>query len=118
MRQVLEGWQRSGIIAGMHHNLGMLAHIHLRLGQVQEGLAAVDEALTWPSVTEEYSYLPELHRVRGELLRLAGREDEARAEFLEAIRFAQEHEMVAYAQRARASLHRLGASEEAHPQHP
>ncbi|MFY0527595.1 protein kinase domain-containing protein [Archangium gephyra] len=118
MRQVLEQWQRSGIIAGMHHNLGLLAHIHLRLGQVQEGLAAVDEALTWPAVTEEYSYLPELHRVRGELLRLAGREDEARAAFLEAIRFAQEHEMVAYAQRAQASLRRLGPVEESHAQHP
>ncbi|MFE8603463.1 protein kinase domain-containing protein [Archangium violaceum] len=118
MRQVLEGWQRSGIIAGMHHNLGMLAHVHLRLGQAQEGLAAVDEALTLPAVTEEYSYLPELHRVRGELLRLAGREDEARAAFLEAIRFAQEHGMRAYEQRAQASLRRLGLAEESPPRHP
>jgi tetratricopeptide (TPR) repeat protein len=122
MRQVLEPWKLSGITAGMHHNLGMLAHIHLRLGQAQEGLAAVDEALTWPPLTEEYSYLPELHRVRGELLRLAGREDEAREEFLEAIRFAHEHEMVAYAQRAQASLRRQlqerGPPGEPHPQHP
>ena len=56
--------------------------------------------------------------MRGELLRLAGREDEARAAFLEAIRFAQEHEMVAYAQRAQASLRRLGPAEESHAQHP
>lgn len=96
----------------------MLAHIHLRLGQTQEGLAAVDEALTYPRETEENSYLPEPHRVRGELPRRAGREDEAREELLEAIRFAREHEMLAYERRARASLLRLGLEEEAHPRHP
>jgi tetratricopeptide (TPR) repeat protein len=115
MRRVMEQWQNF-LVAGMHHNLGLLAHIHLRLGQVKEGLAAVDEALTWPPRTEEYSYLPELHRVRGELLRLAGREAEARQAFLEAIHFAHEHEMVAYEQRAQASLRRqlqeLGPHEE------
>jgi class 3 adenylate cyclase/tetratricopeptide (TPR) repeat protein len=121
MRQVLEQWERSGLLAGMPYNLGLLAHIHLRLGQVQEGLSAADQALTWPAVTEEYSYLPELHRVRGELLRRAGREEEARGEFLEAIRFAREHEMLAYERRAQASLRRqsqeLGLHEEA-PLHP
>ncbi|MGZ3460493.1 MAG: protein kinase domain-containing protein, partial [Archangium sp.] len=124
MRQVMEQWRQSGIVAGMHHNLGMLAHIHLRLGQAKEGLAAVDDAMTWPTVTEEYSYLPELRRVRGELLRLLGREEEAREDFLEAIRFAREHEMAAYDRRAQASLRRqlqelgeeLGGHEEA-PRH-
>jgi tetratricopeptide (TPR) repeat protein len=121
MRQVMEHWQRSGLVAGMPHNLGMLAHIHLRLGQAQEGLTVVDEALRWPDVTGECSYLPELHRVRGELLRLAGREEEARREFLEAIRYAREHEMFAYERRAQASLRRqpqeLGLHEDA-PLHP
>jgi serine/threonine protein kinase/tetratricopeptide (TPR) repeat protein len=116
MRQVMAQWKHV-VTAGIHHNLGLLAHIHLRLGQAEEGLAAVDEALTWPARTEEYSYLPELHRTRGELLRLAGREDEAREEFLEAIRFAREHEMLAYARRAEACLRRqlqeLGLHEEA-----
>jgi predicted negative regulator of RcsB-dependent stress response len=84
----------------------MQAIIHLRLGEVEEGLATVDEALKWPAVTEEYSYLPELHRARGELLRRTGREAEAREAFLQALQFAHEHEMLAYEQRARASLHR------------
>jgi tetratricopeptide (TPR) repeat protein len=114
MRKVMEQWQQSGIVAGMPHNLGMLAHIHLRLGQEEAGLAAVDEALTWPSKTEEFSYVPELHRVRGELLRRVGREAEAREAFLEAIRYAHEHGMVAYEQRAQASLHGLGV----HPEPP
>jgi class 3 adenylate cyclase/tetratricopeptide (TPR) repeat protein len=112
MQRALEQWKHSGIVAGMHHNLGMLAHIHLRLGQAEEGLAAVDEALTWPPRTEEYSYVPELHRVRGELLRLAGREEEAREEFLKAVHFAHAHEMVAYEQRALASLSRPGPYDE------
>ena len=85
------------------------------------GLAALDEALKWPEVTEEYSFLPELHRIRGELLRLSGREEEARGEFLESIRYAREHDMLAYERRATASLRRqsqeLGLHEEA-PLHP
>ena len=107
MLRTQKQWERSGIMAGIHHNLGMRAFIHLRLGQVEEGLAVVGEALTWPPKSEEYSYLPELHRVRGELLRLAGRESESREAFLEAIHFAHEHGMVAYEQRAHASLSRL-----------
>ncbi|HYO55225.1 protein kinase domain-containing protein [Archangium sp.] len=117
MRQAMGQWKHFGIVNGIPYNLGLLAHIHLRLGQVQEGLAAVDEALTWPAVTEEYSYVPELHRVRGELLRLAGREEEAREDFIEAIHFAREHEMRAYELRAQVSLRRqmqvLGVHEEA-----
>jgi serine/threonine protein kinase/tetratricopeptide (TPR) repeat protein len=107
MHKMLEQWyQRSGANAGRPFHLSMLADIHLRLGQVQEGLNVVDEALTWPAKTEEYHSVPELHRIRGELLRLAGREQEAREEFLEAIHFAHEREMLGYERRAQASLRR------------
>ncbi|HEX8536088.1 MAG TPA: tetratricopeptide repeat protein, partial [Cystobacter sp.] len=107
-------WERSGIIAGAHYSLWVQASIHLRLGQVKEGLNVVDEALTWPPRTEEYSYLPELHRVRGELLRRAGQEAEAREAFHEAIHFAHGHGMVVYERRARASLYQLHQVSEAH----
>jgi class 3 adenylate cyclase/tetratricopeptide (TPR) repeat protein len=107
MRQVLAQWyERSGATAGRPFHLSMLADIHLRLGQAQEGLSVVEEALTWPAKTEEHSSTPELHRIRGELLRLAGREQEAREEFLEAIHYAHEHEMLGYERRAQASLRR------------
>ncbi|WP_395840272.1 protein kinase [Cystobacter fuscus] len=104
IQQTHEQWERSGILAGVHHTLGMMASIHLRLGQAKEGLAVVGDALAAATTVKEYSYLPELHRARGELLRLAGREEEARAELLEAIHFAHEHGMAVYEQRARASL--------------
>ncbi|HEX8441182.1 protein kinase domain-containing protein [Archangium sp.] len=107
MRKVLEQWeQRTGSTAGKPFHLSMLADIHLRLGQVQEGLGVVEEALTWPAKTEEYHSLPELHRIRGELLRRAGREQEAREEFLEAIHYAHEHEMLGYERRVQAALRR------------
>jgi predicted RNA polymerase sigma factor len=69
-------------------------------------------------MTTECSYIPELHRVRGELLRQAGREEEARGEFLEAIRYAREHEMFAYERRAQASLRRQSQPHEEAPSHP
>ncbi len=106
MRETLVQWKHSGIQAGWPHNLTLLAGIHLKLGQVAEGLEAVEEALTWPAKTDECSYVPEIHRMRGELLRRAGREEEAREEFLEAIHYAREHEMRAYEERAQASLRR------------
>jgi len=126
MRESLALWQHSGIQAGWPHNLTMLAGIHLKLGQFEEGLAAVEEALTWPPKTDECSYVPEIHRMRGELLRKVGREVEAREEFLESIHYAREHEMKAYEERAQASLRRQlqewsppeSESPEAEPLHP
>jgi class 3 adenylate cyclase/tetratricopeptide (TPR) repeat protein len=106
LRETLVLWKHSGLQAGWPLHLTLLAGIHLKLGQVEEGLAAVDEALTWPPKTDERSYLPEIHRMRGELLRRAGREQEAREEFLESIHYAREHEMKVYEERAQASLRR------------
>ncbi len=106
MRRAIERWQQVGIQAGMHHNLGMLASIHLKLGQAREGLALVEQALTLPEKTGVRSYSPELHRLRGELLRQLGREQEAREAFLQALALAQAEEMAGYEQQARASLER------------
>ncbi|HEX8825424.1 MAG TPA: protein kinase [Archangium sp.] len=117
MRQTLEQWKHSGLHAGMHHNLAMLANIHLRLGQLEEGLAAVEEAMTWPAKTDEYSYVPELHRIRGELRARAGQRREAREDFQEAMYYAHSHGMFGYEQRARASLRRLEPFEQ-EPLHP
>jgi predicted RNA polymerase sigma factor len=113
MLEILKQWERSGLRVSAHHNLGVLASIYLRLGRVKEGLAAVDEALTLPPRTKEYWYLPELHRTRGGLLRMAGREAEAREAFLEALHFAHAHEMTLYERRARASLSQLSEPHEA-----
>ncbi|QRN98200.1 protein kinase [Archangium violaceum] len=72
--------------------LDMLAETHLALGQEQEGLATVDEALREVEKMGGHFFAPELHRLRGELLRKTGREDEALRCFLRARALAHRHE--------------------------
>lgn len=64
--------------------LGLLADIYLVLGQVREGLETVEEALRLVEASGGYFMEAELHRLRGELLRRAGQEDEALRCFLRA----------------------------------
>jgi predicted ATPase len=48
--------------------LGLVAECCLRVGDLEEGLAAVDEGLEHAQPTLDRSYLPELWRLKGELL--------------------------------------------------
>ena len=104
MHKGLEYWKQTGIHAGWPHNLGMLADIHLRLGQAQEALGVLDEGLEWADKVGERSYEAELHRLRGEALRVLGREEEARESFLEALSQAWRQDAHGYARRVRESL--------------
>jgi DNA-binding winged helix-turn-helix (wHTH) protein/tetratricopeptide (TPR) repeat protein len=54
------------------HLLAFQAEGHRRLGEVDAGLAAVDEALVAAETTLDCSYWPELWRLQGELLLVAG----------------------------------------------
>ncbi|HYO54065.1 protein kinase domain-containing protein [Archangium sp.] len=104
MREGLASWDKSGLLTGKPHNLGLLADIHLRLGQAREGLAVLEEALEPESLRGEHFYEAELYRIRGELLRLLGREEEARESFTRGMHLAHEQGAYAFESRARAAL--------------
>ncbi|WP_375768881.1 protein kinase [Archangium gephyra] len=89
MREWLGRWRMTGLRAGMPHNLGMLAEVHLWLGQSREALLAVQEGMRWEEAVGERSYEAELHRIRGEALRAQGDEAGAHASLLEAVRIAR-----------------------------
>jgi len=61
---------RRGLIAT--HPLAFQADGHRRLGEIDAGLAAVDESLAMAEATLDRSYWPELWRIKGELLLAAG----------------------------------------------
>ncbi len=82
LRANLGRWRNAGIRAGMPLFLGMLAEYHLKLGQLQQGLHAVNHALAWADTLGERSYEAELYRIEGELLWALGREPEATAAFM------------------------------------
>ncbi|WP_395857836.1 protein kinase [Cystobacter fuscus] len=105
MRQGLEQWHASGIRAGEnHHNLGMLAEIHLWRQQPRQALDVVDQALA--RLGGERFYESVLYRLRAESLHALGREQEAEASFLSAIKVAREQGALAFEHRARQSRER------------
>ena len=84
----------------------LLAEVHLRHGRLGVARALLDQtqAITEPMPT--YVYEPELMRVEAELLRLAGREDDARQLLLRAISTARKHGSWALALRSALALAR------------
>ncbi|MFY0562784.1 protein kinase domain-containing protein [Archangium lansingense] len=89
------------------YSLVVLAHVHLKLGQAGEGLRTVDEALGMVREKGTLGVEPELHRLRGELLRVDGREREARSAFFRALAVAREQGALLYELRATVRLGRL-----------
>ena len=89
--------------------LGQLASAHLALGEVSEGLTAVDEGLDCARRNGERWGEAELHRLRGQLLlaRGFGAAEEADACFERAILIARGQRANAYWLRAAASRARL-----------
>jgi predicted ATPase len=103
----LASWKERGVRLGVPNCLGLLAEIHLKLGQFEEGLAAVHEARAEQNATGERTYEAELYRVEGELLRATGRERKARSRFIHAIETAHKQDAGLFELRATSSLCRL-----------
>ena len=81
-----------------------------RAGQISEGLATVDDAIDRAERTAEGWIIPELLRVKGELLRLRGAPDAADAAedwFRRALQLARTQDALFWELRAAASLARL-----------
>jgi class 3 adenylate cyclase/tetratricopeptide (TPR) repeat protein len=86
---VLESWRARGVRNGIPFCLSVIARTRLALGQVQEALAAIEEALARSAETGEVSGEAWLHLLRGECLRKAGREEEAGSCFVRALAVAR-----------------------------
>ncbi|AKJ08458.1 putative ATPase [Archangium gephyra] len=90
MREFLGRWRMTGLRAGMPHNLGLLAEVHLGLGEPREAWVAVQEGLRWVEAVGERSYEAELHRIGAVAHQALGQEQEAHASLLVAVRIARE----------------------------
>jgi tetratricopeptide (TPR) repeat protein len=103
--------------------LGTLAQGLGAAGQVPEAHMAIDEALERSDRNEELWNVPELLRVKGEILRLDGSADADRAAegyFLQALDYSRRQEALSWELRAATSLaklwHQGGKAAEAHDQ--
>jgi class 3 adenylate cyclase/predicted ATPase len=100
--------------------LGLLAEAHGKVGQIEEGLTVLNEALDTVNKTEERNWEAELHRRRGELLLMQQGQKVGEAEecFLKALDTARRQQAKSLELRAAMSLSRLwqqqGKQEEAY----
>jgi DNA-binding winged helix-turn-helix (wHTH) protein/predicted ATPase len=71
LRSGLEAYRATGARMDLPYYLGLLADAHLQAGDIDAGLAAVDEAMA-ESGDRDNCYAAELHRLRGLLLAQSG----------------------------------------------
>ena len=109
-RVVHPAFEQLGSARYFFHYTGFLAALADGLGAAgcsAEAHGLIAEAVARCDVTEEQWSLPELFRVRGELLARDGAEAEAQAQFEQAIEHAQKHGLLSWELRAATSLARL-----------
>jgi predicted ATPase len=114
IRQCLDTSRATGAELGRSHYLALLAEAHGKVGQAEEGLSALSEALTLVDQSGERFYEAELYRLKGELVLQSGvwnRESEAGKCFQKAIEIAQKQQAKSLELRAATSLARLWQSQ-------
>jgi len=129
IHQALTDWQATGAEMHRPHFLALLAAAYGKVGEAEQGLTALVEALAQVEQTGERWYEAELYRLKGELLlaqegyrpqALGFREKTEKVEecFLKAIDIAQKQQAKSWELRATMSLARLwqrqGKQKEAH----
>jgi predicted ATPase len=109
MRQGLAAYRVTGSAVGMSGHLAQLAEAYMQVGQVDEGMHLLAEALAMVDTTGERHTEAELHRLHGELLLRQAVPDAPQAEacFQRALDVARHQQAKSWELRAATSLARL-----------
>jgi class 3 adenylate cyclase/predicted ATPase len=109
IREGMERRRAHGIGAVWPWFFALLAEAYGKVGQLGEGLTALQEALQWVQRNDERLYEAEVYRVRGELLLKQDVPDTAEAEqcFQRALQVARQQQAKSWELRAATSLSRL-----------
>jgi predicted ATPase len=108
LRAAIEEFTLSGARLRLPYYLGLLVRLHRRSGQVEEGLAVIDEAMAEARANNERWWDAELHRLRGELLWARGADPlEVEAAWARAREIARTQQSRSLELRAATSLARL-----------
>ena len=108
MHQGLIGWQATGMVLGMSIWPRWLAEGYKIAGRPEEGLKLLAEAQVMAEETDEGCWIAQVHRLKGELLLLQGKnEAEVEASLSQALDIARRQSAKSYELRAAVSLSRL-----------
>jgi len=108
LRDAIAAFTATGARLRLPYFLALLAQVYGKAGRADDGLAALDEALAAARAHNERWWDPELHRLRGELLRAQGAEArEAEAAILRALEIARAQQARSLELRAAIGLARL-----------
>jgi predicted ATPase/DNA-binding winged helix-turn-helix (wHTH) protein len=102
--------------AGQHQSLTAvflsdLAITLARAGQVDEAEASIDRAMAWGGPTRSHFHLPEMMRIKGEIVASRSQSCEAETWFSLSINLAREQSALAWELRTATSLAQLWASQ-------
>jgi class 3 adenylate cyclase/predicted ATPase len=89
MEKGIESYRATGANWTLPYHLGVLAFSYGESAQPEQGLRVVEEALGQAQRTQERWFVPELHRIKGELCVRLSREGEAEIAFKKAAKIAQ-----------------------------
>jgi predicted ATPase len=120
IRQGFAAWRAMGAGVAWPWWLALLAEACGKVGQLDEGLRALEEALAAAQHNEEHHYEAEVYRLKGELLlqEAPAHQEEAEKQFQQALDIARRQQAKSLELRAAMSLGRLwqrqGKCEAAH----
>jgi len=108
MHQGFSGWKATGMVLGLSFWPPWLAQCYIIARRPEEGLQLLAEAQVMAEETGEGGWIAEVHRLKGELLLLQGRDEaEVEASFSQAIDIARRQSAKSYELRAAVGLGRL-----------
>ena len=108
LRSSITAFKAMGARLRLPYYLSLFAHIRGKAGRAEEGLVAIDEALTEARTHNERWWDAELHRLRGELLLMRGADaSDAEAALMRGIEIARSQQARSLELRATTSLARL-----------
>ena len=113
IREAMDRRRQMGMGAVWPWFLALVADAHGALGQIDEGLRALDEAQGWVERNDERLYAAEVHRIRGELLLRQPVPDPTGAEvcFKQALAVARDQGAKSWELRAATNLARMWLQE-------
>ena len=113
LRQGVDQLRSIGFEFGLPSFYAVLGEVCGRAGQIEDGLAAIEDGLAMADRNADNFNLPELHRVKGDLLlaRSAGNGAEAASCFQQAMKIAAGQQAKLLKLRAAVSLARLWAED-------